>query len=49
MNQISALTSVTASSEVSVTTAALIGPDTHLVFLAGEVAFAESLSGHKRT
>lgn len=28
-------------SKVSMTTAAFIGPDTHLIFLAGEVAFAE--------
>lgn len=33
--------SVTASSKVSMTTAAFIWPDTHLIFLAGEVAFTE--------
>lgn len=38
-----ALTSVTASSKVSMTTATFIRPDTHLIFLAGKVAFAESL------
>lgn len=32
---------VTASSKVSMTTATFIGPDTHLILLAGEVAFAE--------
>lgn len=32
---------VTGSSKVSMTTAAFIGPDTHLVFLTGEVPFAE--------
>lgn len=37
------LTSVTASSKVSMTTATFIRPDTHLIFLAGEVAFTESL------
>ena len=36
------LTSVTTSSKVSMTTATFIRPDTHLIFLAGEVAFAES-------
>lgn len=33
--------SVTASSKVSMTTATFIRPDTHLIFLAGEVAFTE--------
>lgn len=33
--------SVTASSKVSMAAAAFIRPDTHLIFLAGEVAFAE--------
>lgn len=32
---------VTASAKVSVTTAAFVWPDTHLIFLAGEVAFTE--------
>lgn len=32
---------VTASSKVSMTTAAFIWPDTHLIVLAGEVAFTE--------
>lgn len=39
------LTCVTASAKVSVTTAAFVWPDTHLIFLAGEVAFTESCSG----
>lgn len=39
------LTRVTASAKVSVTTAAFVWPDTHLIFLAGEVAFAESWGG----
>lgn len=36
------LTSIAAGSEVSMTTAAFIWPDTHLIFFTGEVAFAES-------
>lgn len=35
------LTGVTASSKVSMTTATFIWPDTHLIVLAGEVAFTE--------
>lgn len=33
--------SIAAGSEVSMTTAAFIWPDTHLIFFTGEVAFAE--------
>lgn len=33
--------SVTASSKVSMATATFIRPDTHLIFLASEVAFTE--------
>lgn len=33
--------SVTAGSKISMSAAAFIGPDTHLLFLAGKVSFAE--------
>lgn len=39
------LTGVAASSEVSVAAATFVGPDTHFVFLAGEVPLAESCCG----
>lgn len=37
------LTCVAACSKVSMTASTFIWPDTHLIFLAGEVAFTESL------
>lgn len=42
-----ALTRVTARPKVPVAAAAFVGADAHLVLLAGEVAFAESLGGEE--